>query len=241
MLTVDFNKVPLEPGMKVLDAGCGTGRHLCEAYRRSGVHVTGIDLNWSDLEKSRTLLHFMSRERNGDGGAWLVSKGDVTRLPFKDASFDVVVCSEVLEHIPDNRGAVAELMRVLKPGREMVVSVPRWLPERICWVLSRPYHEEPGGHIRIYRKRELKNLLESAGADCHAIRYRHSLHSPYWWLKCLVGHKNEQALPVRLYRRFLEWDIMKRPNWTRWLDSVLNPFIAKSVVFYLRKGSERNR
>jgi SAM-dependent methyltransferase len=165
-----------------------------------------------------------------------VARADVTCLPFRDASFDVVVCSEVLEHIADNRLAAAELSRVLKPGMHMVVSVPRFLPERICWALSRAYHEEPGGHIRIYRKRELRHLLEDTGATCWRIRYRHALHSPYWWLRCLVGHKNEKFPLVRLYRRFLEWDILSGPPLTRFLEKLLNPLMAKSIVYYLRKG-----
>ena len=149
MLTVDFTSLVLKPGMKVLDAGCGTGRHLCEAFRRQGVHVVGIDLNWDDLRKAQALAALTAAE---DSGGRLVAKADVTRLPFKDESFDVVVCSEVLEHIPENRKAVAELLRVLKPGKDMVVSVPRYFPERVCWALSEAYHNEPGGHIRIYRK-----------------------------------------------------------------------------------------
>lgn len=235
MLTVDFTELRLEPGMKILDAGCGAGRHLCEAFRREGVRVVGIDLSRQDLEKSRACLALMAAEPASKGGAWMVLEADVTRLPFTDGAFDAVICSEVLEHIPDNVRAIAELLRVLKPGRDLVVSVPRFFPERICWALSEPYHQEPGGHIRIYKKKELMELLEGAGAACRAVRYKHALHAPYWWLRCLVGHKNETALPVRLYKRFLEWDIMRRPFWTGFLDRLLNPLIAKSIVYYLKK------
>jgi SAM-dependent methyltransferase len=128
--------------MVVLDAGCGAGRHLCEAFRSRGVHVVGVDLKWEDLEKTRSLLCLM---RETCDGHWLVTQGDVTRLPFRDGAFDAVICSEVLEHIPESRKAIEELVRVLKPGRPLAVSVPRFLPERICWALSRAYHNEPGG------------------------------------------------------------------------------------------------
>ena len=237
MLTVDLHRLNLKPGDRVLDAGCGTGRHVCEAYRLQGVDVTGIDLKWEDLCKAATTLYLMHQQNGGGRGRCLISQADVTRLPFPDATFDAVICSEVLEHIPDSRAAIDELVRVLKPGRDLVVSVPRFLPERICWALSGAYHSEPGGHIRIYRKRELRQLLEAAGTTCRDIRYRHGLHAPYWWLKCLVGHKNEAFGPVALYKKFLEWDIMKRPKLTRMLDRTLNPFIAKSIVFYLKKGT----
>jgi SAM-dependent methyltransferase len=236
MLTVDFEKLGLRPGMSVLDAGCGSGRHLGAAYRSAGIDVVGVDLNWEDLRKARYTLHLMQGEGEGHG-SWLVAQADATSLPFASDRFDAVICSEVLEHIPDNRKAIAELVRVLKPGCNLVVSVPRYWPERICWALSSEYHQEPGGHIRIYKKDELTRLLESAGTTCWGFDYRHALHAPYWWLKCAVGHKNESSRMVRLYKKFLEWDIIEAPRITRSLDAVLNPFLSKSIVIYLRKGS----
>jgi len=235
MLTVDFRKLCLKPGDRLLDAGCGAGRHVCEAFRSAGVEVVGIDLNWEDLCKTATTLYLMDLEQGGGVQRCLITRADVTCLPFRNGAFDAVICSEVLEHIPDNIQAVHELVRVLKPGGGLAVSVPRYLPERICWVLSKAYHHEPGGHIRIYKRRELRSLLEASGATCREITYKHGLHAPYWWLKCLVGHKNEYSRLVNLYKKFLEWDIVCRPLLTRVLDRLLNPFIGKSIVFYLRK------
>jgi SAM-dependent methyltransferase len=177
----------------------------------------------------------MHSQNGGGSGRCLISRADVARLPFKNGAFSAVICSEVLEHIPDSHSAVRELVRVLRPGGELVVSVPRYLPERICWALSEAYHNEPGGHIRIYRRKELQAMLEEAGLTCLEVRYKHGLHSPYWWLKCLVGHNNEQSWPVNLYKKFLEWDIIKGPLLIRTLERLLNPFIAKSIVFYLKK------
>jgi ubiquinone/menaquinone biosynthesis C-methylase UbiE len=233
MLTVDFREISLKSGTRVLDAGCGSGRHLCAAFRTPGVEVAGIDLKWADLCTARGYLSAMGGENMGK---WIVARADVTTLPFREASFDVVVCSEVLEHIREGRVAVTELVRVLKPGGDLVVTVPRFLPERVCWGISEAYHREPGGHVRIYKKDELMGLLEEAGTRCWRIRYRHALHAPYWWLKCLVGHKNEKSFLVAAYRRFLEWDIMKHPPLTAMMDRILNPLIGKSVVFYLKKG-----
>ncbi len=233
MLTVDFNRLELEPGMKVLDAGCGSGRHVCEAFRRRGVEVVGLDVQWDDLCRTKGYLSLMARE---SGSPWLVLKGDVARLPFADGVFDVVICSEVLEHVPDSIQAIREIVRSLRPGGDLVVSVPRYLPERICWLLSRPYHEEPGGHIRIFKKRELLRLLEEAGTRCRSIRYKHALHAPYWWLKCLVGHKNEGSPLVNIYRKFLEWDIITHPPLIRVLEKLLDPLMAKSIVYYMKKG-----
>jgi 2-polyprenyl-3-methyl-5-hydroxy-6-metoxy-1,4-benzoquinol methylase len=236
VLTVDFSRLPLPKGSWVLDAGCGSGRHLGEAFRRRDVNVVGIDMSRRDADTANRMLNTMIGAAEDGGGIKLVSVSDITRLPFQDASFDVVICSEVLEHIPDHLQAIREIVRVLKPGKSLVVSVPRYMPERICWALSSDYHNEEGGHIRIFRKKELLELLESAGTRCIGTAWAHSLHSPYWWLKCLVGHKNDEFPLVRLYHRFLVWDIMKKPLLTRFLDRVLNPVISKSIVLYLRKG-----
>ncbi len=233
MLTADFQILNIKPKDRVLDAGCGTGRHACEMFRTLDADVVGVDLNMEDLRKAALTLRLLSDNGNG---SWIVSRADATKLPFRDSSFDLIICSEVLEHIPESGAAISELVRVLKPGKDLVVSVPRFMPERICWALSSDYHNEPGGHIRIYRKRELLSLLEKAGTKCWKIRYKHALHAPYWWLKCIVGHRNDKSRPVNLYRKFLEWDIMKHPALTVTLDKLLNPLIAKSIVFYLRKG-----
>ncbi|HOM30006.1 MAG TPA: class I SAM-dependent methyltransferase [Deltaproteobacteria bacterium] len=236
MLTVDFSRIELKPGSRVLDAGCGAGRHLAEAFRARGVSVVGVDINKEDALKALNTTKIMRHAGEDGGGLALVTVSDVTRLPFKDASFDVVICSEVLEHIPEHTRAIEEIVRVLKPGKSLVVSVPRYLPERICWALSEEYHTEKGGHVRIYKTSELVALLERAGLKCIGRGWAHALHSPYWWIKCMVGHKNDQALPVRLYHKFLVWDIMKKPRLTRTLDRLLNPVIAKSVVLYCTKG-----
>lgn len=238
MLTVDYTKLDLKPGMWVLDAGCGGGRHLSEAFRYRGVHVAGIDMNREDATKARNTLRIMRKEFEDGGGCSCVAISDVTRLPFPDEFFDCVICSEVLEHIPEHEQAMREIVRVLKKGKSLVVSVPRYLPERICWALSEDYHTEKGGHVRIYRRQDLIRMLERQGTTLVDTGFAHALHSPYWWLKCFVGHKNNEDPAVKLYHRFLVWDIVKKPFLTRALDRALNPLISKSIVLYMRKGEE---
>ena len=238
MLTVDFERFDIKPGSRVLDAGCGEGRHLGESFRRKGVRVVGLDRSREDVVKTRNCMRLMEKEGEGGGGAWMTLQGDVTKLPFGDHSFDLVICSEVLEHVPEDDKAIAEIVRVLKPGKLLAVSVPRFFPEKVCWALSKPYRTEPGGHIRVYKKQQLIEQLESSGVRCVSTGWAHALHSPYWWIKCLVGHKNEEAWPVKLYHKLLVWDIMKRPWLTRTLDRLLNPVMAKSCVLYLTKAGD---
>jgi SAM-dependent methyltransferase len=134
--------------------------------------------------------------------------------------------------------AVAELVRVLKPGGVLAVTVPSWFPEKINWMLSDEYHapKSVGGHVRIYSATELRAKLTTAGLDVFASHHAHALHSPYWWLKCAVGPRNEDHWAVKRYRRFLEWDIVNQPPWVRTLEHALDPALGKSVVFYGRKA-----
>jgi SAM-dependent methyltransferase len=161
--------------------------------------------------------------------------GDGTALPFGSDVFDRVIAAEVLEHIPDDQRALAEIARVLRPGGLLAVTVPAWLPERICWRLSAEYHNGPGGHVRIYTRPELAAKLRRAGLTVSGQHHAHGLHSPYWWLKCAVGVSNDDHPLARAYHRLLVWDIMKHPPSTRLAEAMLNPVIGKSLVLYARK------
>jgi ubiquinone/menaquinone biosynthesis C-methylase UbiE len=238
MITVDFNRIKIKPGFRVLDAGCGQGRHLGESFRRPGAHVVGVDRGMEDLAHTRNMMRLMEKEGEGGGGSWETLQADVTKLPFADNSFDLVICSEVLEHIPEDDKAIREIVRVLKPGECLAVSVPRFFPESVCWALSKTYRTDPGGHVRVYRQKELIRKLEASGVRCVATGRAHALHAPYWWIKCICGLKNEEAWPVKMYHKFLVWDIMKRPWLTRTLDRLLNPVMSKSCVLYLEKTGD---
>ncbi len=235
MITVDFNRLDIQPGYRVLDIGCGTGRHTSEVSRFKDVVVHGVDLCLKDVVEAKNRMHYHEQVGEHGGGPWMTSVADISSLPFGDSFFDLVICSEVLEHIPDDKKAIHEIIRVLKPGKNLVVSVPRYLPERICWTLSKTYPHKKGGHIRIYKEKELILLIEEQGVEKWATHFAHGLHAPYWWLKCLVGEEREDSKLVNLYHRLLVLDMMKHPPLTRILDSLLNPFIGKSVVVYFRR------
>jgi SAM-dependent methyltransferase len=232
MLTVDYDRLDVRPGMRVLDLGCGEGRHSFEAYRR-GAAVVALDLNARDLATTRDWCAAMDLAGEAPAGATASAIcADLLRLPFPDNSFDRVIASEVLEHVPDDATAMTELTRVLRPGGLAAVTVPRWFPERVCWALSDAYHSNEGGHVRIYRADELAGRLAAAGLTVTGKGYAHALHSPYWWLKCAIG-TDRDAAAVRAYHRLLVWDITARPRLTRALERTLNPLIGKSIVLYL--------
>src|SRR6266516_6051110 len=181
------------------------------------------------------------RHRRAPGAAAGTAVGDATAVPFADGCFDRVIAAEILEHILDDQRAMNELARVLKPGGQAAVTVPSFLPERICWAMSEDYHNTPGGHVRIYTRVELEAKLKRSGLTVGAHHHAHALHSPYWWLKCAVGVHNDSHPLARAYQRLLVWDIMKRPVVTRAAERALNPVLGKSVVVYLRKPARSRR
>jgi SAM-dependent methyltransferase len=240
VLTVDFSKFPVGPHDRVLDVGCGAGRHAFEAYRR-GARVVAADLDIGELTPVSGMLAAMSAEGEADPPAAAAAlTADATRLPFPDGAFDKVIAAEILEHVPDDGQAMAEIARVLRPGGTVAVTVPAWLPERVCWALSREYHEVPGGHVRIFTRDELTTKLARAGLEVIGSHHAHGLHSPYWWLKCAVGVHDDAHPAVRGYHQLLVWDIMRRPALTRLSEAALNPLIGKSLVIYARKPTFPN-
>jgi SAM-dependent methyltransferase len=236
MLTVDFARFDLRPGHRLLDLGCGGGRHAFEALRR-GATVIALDYAFDELRDVRGVMGAMADVGEiAPGVTGGVVNGDALALPFPDGTFDRIIASEVLEHIWADELAIDELVRVLRPGGRLAVTVPSEIPERLCWALDTNYHDTPGGHIRIYRRRDLEAKLARGGVALRGAHRAHALHSPYWWVKCAVGVENNGAWPVRKYREFLEWQITQQPEWVGSVDRALNPVLGKSLVVYTEKS-----
>jgi SAM-dependent methyltransferase len=235
VLTVDFDKLGIGPSTRVIDVGCGAGRHTFEAYRR-GADVVAFDQDVAELEKVNEVLRAMAEKGEAPRSATAETvSGDALRLPYADQTFDVVIASEILEHIPHDDTAIAELIRVLKVGGTLAVTVPRWLPEQVCWLLSDEYHSNDGGHVRIYRASKLSAKIAARGMVLTHRHHAHALHSPFWWLKCAVGVSHPEHPLVSAYHKLLVWDLMQRPRVTRFAEAALNPVVGKSVALYFAK------
>jgi ubiquinone/menaquinone biosynthesis C-methylase UbiE len=127
VLTVDFDRLGLVTGERLLDLGCGGGRHAFEAMRR-GARVVALDYSAAELKDVGAVSAAMVQAGEVTDAVWAgVVNGDALDIPFPDASFDRIITSEVLEHIWDDERAIEELVRVLRPGGRLAVTVPtRW-------------------------------------------------------------------------------------------------------------------
>lgn len=241
MLTVDYDRLGVGAGDRLLDVGCGAGRHALEAARR-GAAVVALDADLAELASTRETVTGGAGPGPHPSAPGAV-QGDATVLPFADGAFDRIIAAEVLEHVDADGAALSELHRVLRPGGTLAVTVPRWLPERVCWALAEDYHAPAvaGGHVRIYRQGELAAGLREAGLIVTGRHHVHSLHTPYWWLKCAVGVRNDAHPLARTYHRFLVWDMFAAHPAVRLLERALDPLIGKSLVLYTRKPPSSSR
>lgn len=227
----------LRRGETVLDAGCGTG-WLAAGLRRAAPHarVLGLDLSTGMLDRART------------AGAWPLLQGDAQRLPFGEASIDLVVSRGVLHHLPDVPAALAEWRRVLRPaGAVVVTSEPTPQVERhgevlvkaLLAVLRRPLTAEEdfwevasmAANLHVFTPAELAATARTAG-------FREARLGTADFLSTLlltasyVAHGRRPALARRLPWRHLEQAASTVDGAV--LDRLLPPSVRHTVVGVLR-------
>ncbi len=234
---VDPGKLDFSPQTRLLDVGCGTGRHLLELSRYPGCFV-GLDMSHQELRALNYMLLLTQRERPVVANINAVL-GDGERLPFADGLFDAVICTETLEHVPDDRSVLRELLRVLRRGGTLVISVPDEHSERLLWRLSPRYRNTPGGHVRIYRRQEIARLLRESGAEPFATDFRHSLESVRWLVHSVVDR--EWGKPGFITKG-IRW-LLDTPSHRNWrllalFDALGNRVLPKSIVLYGRKVAQ---
>lgn len=231
---IDPQKLDLAPDARLLDVGCGTGRHLLELTRFPGFLI-GLDTSREDLRTMGCLIELSAREGHVVAGVHIV-QGTGERLPFADGLFDHVICTETLEHIPDDQAMLRELMRVLRPGGVLVISVPDEYSERLLWRLSPRYRNTPGGHIRIYRRKAIARLLRESGAEPFAVQFRQSLETMRWLAHSVIDREWGKLGRVSQGIRWL-LDTPSHRNWRilAWCDVLGNFVLPKSIVLYTRK------
>jgi SAM-dependent methyltransferase len=202
----ELDRLPLPRPADILDAGCGSGRTLEELIDYGP--VTGLELDPDAAE--------MARGR----GLGEVVVGRLEELPWEDASFDLITCLDVIEHTPDDGPALAELLRVTRPGGFLLATVPAY---QALWSL----HDEANHHFRRYSRRSLRGAVTGAG-----------------WNVCRISSFNSlllaPAAAVRLAQRRrgpgdgYTTDLDVGP---RWLNSVLEQPLRAEAGWLGRGGT----
>ena len=231
MLTVDFDRLGIKPGDLALDAGCGEGRHSMEFLTR-GADVFSLDMDMESLRKTRyDIANLKKQEQKQD--RFFVLSGDALLLPFKNETFDRIICSEVMEHVDDDNLACEELARVLKKGGCIAITVPTYFSEFVYDILTYEYFTSPGGHVRKYFPKQLAVIMRRNGLELYDIDFRHAFHSVYWLIRCVVGlHLNDHPA-TKVYRKFLTLGLFS--PFMRKVERFFDNFFPKSLILYAYK------
>jgi SAM-dependent methyltransferase len=188
---------PPDRPLRILDAGCGTGGML-DLYRSwPDTEAIGLDFSPSALGFS-----------HGRGHERLVG-GDLTALPFRTATFDVITALDVLEHVPDDARAAAEISRVLKPGGILVATVPAY---QFLWAP----HDEALHHQRRYNGSQFRSLLQGCGLQIERLTFLLSALFPL-------------AAASRMAQRGKSGESAGLPNVPRFVNQALIAFQAAEL------------
>ncbi len=220
-------------GERVLDLGCGDGRHTIDAAT-TPCTVVALDLDPAELRNARR------RVRRSDAAGHLhgivdFCRGDAERLPFADACFDKVIATDVLECVLDDERVMREIYRLLKPDGRVVVSSLHRRVERLLRRMSSEYGARRGGPLRVYRRGELRARMQSAGFQMGEQRNCHAYQSIYWFVRCAFGADRPDFPLTRAAAGFVDWHLRAGNALFGGLEAVLDSVIPRDVVIYGRK------
>ena len=206
VIRAELDRLSLPTAAQILDAGCGSGRTLEELTGYGIVHGIELDPEAAAVARAR--------------GRGEVREGRLEALPWPDDTFDLITCLDVLEHVPDDRGALAELRRVSKTGAWLLLTVPAY---QALWSL----HDAANHHYRRYSRRGLRLVALEAGWRLVRMTSFNSLLLPL-------------AVAVRLAQRHRRPDSNYNPELNRgpaWLNSVLERPLRAEARWLDRGGT----
>jgi SAM-dependent methyltransferase len=203
---------------EVLDVGSGTGSNLRMLRDLGFPNAVGLD-------SSEDAIRFCA-----DKGLAPVRYGDICAMPFDSDSFDLVLATDVIEHVEDDGLALREVARVLRPGGKAIVTVPAF---NSLWGLQ----DRVAHHRRRYRQRELRRLLEAAGLKPVRMYYfNYLLFGPIWLARRLVdilGLKLESEAQLNTPAvNFIFSAIFRLDTWTA---PLVRPPLGVSILALVSK------
>jgi len=227
--------VKIEPASTVIDVGCGDGGFISFCARR-GAKVIFVDRDEAKVHATRELV------KNSPARAYEAIVSDCSPLPLDDNVGDVVICTEVLEHVADPMVFLKELIRVAKPGAKLLLTVPDARSEKFVAATAPPsYFEEPN-HIRIFYADEFRELVLKAGLEIEDHQFLGCFWSVYWPLSWMTqepdsgpGLPIDNRDPITVHWAEL-WDkVQAHPQGGKIRDA-LNALLPKSQCIVARKA-----
>ena len=153
---------------RALDVGTSTGTNLRMLRDLGFSDVEGLDL-------SEEAIRYCAEKALGP-----VREGDICAMPFGDGSFDLILATDVIEHVEDDRLALSEVARALKPGGLAIITVPAF---QMLYGLQ----DRVAQHRRRYRKRDLVEKIRASGLELESIYYfNYVLFLPVWLARRLI-------------------------------------------------------
>ena len=231
MDTFNFNLINLKRVKSFIDIGCGNGRHLKSlSSKLYNCNLIGIDHSSKEIDQLNSeFKNYICKNQNN----YEFIEGDIRELNIENSSQDLVICSEVLEHVPNFERVLNECKRILKPNGVLLISVPSYLPEKLCWFFSKEYQQTPGGHIRIFTKSFLNEVFKNQGLKVFKRHKQHAFHSLYWIIRSRNRMNDSKFL--QSFHELLVKQMFGKAMLSANLEKLINPLFGKSECFYLQK------
>ena len=229
-----FRDIPVRPSDTVIDVGCGDGGFINFCANR-GAEVLCIDQDAAKLASTE------ARVKTSVARAYRAILSDCDPIPLEDNTGDLVICTEVLEHVPDPAKFLNELIRVTKPGARLLISVPDSRSEQFVAATAPPQYFQVPNHIRIFSAQDFEKLVLDSGLAIESHEFRGCFWSIFWplsWMTCEPGEG--QGLPVDnehpIVQHWLSlWRHVQRHPDGHKIRDALNQLLPKSQTIVARK------
>jgi len=224
---VDFDLLCLTPDSRILDVGCGRGSILLPLWK-CRLFAVGID------KDKNCLVQMKARHPFGSEGLLLQCSAE--QLSFKNKSFEVIICREVMEHLLNPLEALREFRKVLKPHGRLCITIPYYITEYLFSKLN-PSWLSMSQHRSVFSLNEIKAMIRQSGFDVIQIKRERFFYTYFWFFHCLfrtphdgTGRPSHNFWLTKILFAF--WDLFKSYRICQTVIRVCNQVLPKSIYIY---------
>jgi 2-polyprenyl-3-methyl-5-hydroxy-6-metoxy-1,4-benzoquinol methylase len=220
--------IKIESHQTIIDIGCGDGRAIKFCSQRKA-HVIFMDLNETKIKRLEKELN------NTNAGKVDGIVGDCTAIDIKDNTGDIIICTEVLEHVDDPVKVMTELARIGKPDAIYILTVPDPAGEALMKVTAPPIYFKKPNHIRIFEREEFRSLATNAGLKITEQSYHGAYWCIFWIMQWSTGKPMSGPWDPMVKHWAKTWsEVLAHPNGDK-IKAALEEAIPKSQVIIAKK------